>query len=127
MTSRGTSRSVLTLFSPGFVNVILLYATHRLIPDPTVLPSVAPRKAIDLKSPEAMGITPFTLSSVSGPAVVGRPAEVPRPSAFQEELEAVPLTPGTDMASFKDHDSDTLSVRSYDSIGSESPLIHTRF
>ncbi len=119
---------MLTLFPPGFVNVILLYATHRLIPDPTVLPSVAPRKAIDLKSPEAMGITPFTLSSAGDPAVVERPAEIHRPSPdFQEELEAVPLTPGTDMASFKEYDSDAMSVESYGSIGSESPLIHTRF
>ena len=48
--------------SPGLVNVILLFATTRLVPDTSALPVLTTqRKNIDLSSTEAMGYTPFVL------------------------------------------------------------------
>jgi len=48
--------------SLGFVNVILLFLTTRLIPDTSALPVLTTRrKAIDPLSTEAMGYTPFVL------------------------------------------------------------------
>ncbi|KAI0646424.1 hypothetical protein C8Q79DRAFT_909633 [Trametes meyenii] len=45
----------------GVVNVALLLATGRLIPDTEALPIYEPRKRISMTSPEAFGITPFVL------------------------------------------------------------------
>ncbi|KAM5531402.1 hypothetical protein V8D89_014926 [Ganoderma adspersum] len=45
----------------GVVNVALLLATRRFVPDTTALPIFEPRKRISLSSPEAFGITPFVL------------------------------------------------------------------
>ncbi|KAH9896986.1 hypothetical protein C8Q73DRAFT_642830 [Cubamyces lactineus] len=45
----------------GAVNVIVLLATNRLVPDTKALPIYAPRQRVSMSSPEAMGITPFVL------------------------------------------------------------------
>ncbi|PSR76196.1 hypothetical protein PHLCEN_2v8619 [Hermanssonia centrifuga] len=63
-----------TLFNlQGFVNAILLFTTHRLIPDPATLPAFSTRKAVDLSSSAALGITPFVLSPVPPSQTVSPP------------------------------------------------------
>ncbi|KAJ3559165.1 hypothetical protein NM688_g503 [Phlebia brevispora] len=108
----------------GFVNAILLYTTHRLIPDPTVLPTAAPRKAIDLASPQAMGITPFILSlhQAIDPEHV---LHISQPSsATESEVKDVPLTP---QSSSKERDNDVASVKSSYSVDSQKPLTEADF
>ena len=45
----------------GVVNVALLLATRRFVPDTAALPLFERRKRVSLSSPEAVGITPFYL------------------------------------------------------------------
>ncbi|KAI0746923.1 hypothetical protein C8Q80DRAFT_1105630 [Daedaleopsis nitida] len=46
----------------GLVNVLLLLATRRFVPDAATLPLFEPRKRVSMSSPEAkFGITPFVL------------------------------------------------------------------
>ncbi|KAL7284100.1 hypothetical protein ACG7TL_001380 [Trametes sanguinea] len=45
----------------GVVNVALLLATNRFVPDTGALPIYTPRKHVSMSSPEALGITPFLL------------------------------------------------------------------
>ncbi|KAF7800361.1 hypothetical protein EIP86_011611 [Pleurotus ostreatoroseus] len=115
-----------TLFDlQGFVNVILLYATHRLIPDPTVLPNAAPRKAIDLKSSEAKGITPFTLLLSSEPesAELQAPEANRRLTTVPKEVVSASYVPTmTSRMSLNQRDADRLSVESFDSVDSHTPL-----
>ena len=109
----------------GFVNVILLYATHRLIPDPTVLPNAAPRKAIDLKSSEAKGITPFTLLLSSEPesAELQAPEANRRLTTLPREVVSASYVPTmTSRMSPNQRDADRLSVESFDSVDSHTPL-----
>ncbi|TFK47582.1 hypothetical protein OE88DRAFT_1665801 [Heliocybe sulcata] len=48
----------------GFINVVLLVMTKKLLPDTNTLPTFAtPRKSLDLSSPAATGITPFLITS----------------------------------------------------------------
>ena len=108
----------------GFVNVILLYATHRLIPDPTVLPNAAPRKAIDLKSSEATGITPFTLLLSGQPEIAEQTPEAKRHStAMSREVVSAPYMPTMiSHMPLNQRDADTLSVESFESVESRTTL-----
>ncbi|KAH9852511.1 hypothetical protein C2E23DRAFT_730877 [Lenzites betulinus] len=45
----------------GFVNVMLLLATRRFLPETDALPILTPRKHVSVSSSEALGITPFFL------------------------------------------------------------------
>ena len=45
----------------GVVNVALLLATRRFVPDTAALPLFEKRKHVSMSSPEAYGITPFVL------------------------------------------------------------------
>lgn len=104
----------------GLVNAILLFTTHRLIPDPSDLPTVAPRKVIDLSSSAAMGITPFILtaseSKPASPKVV-----VEQRFGNENNFEAVP-PPSASKDTPHRRDSDTLSIETYRSMNSQTPL-----
>ncbi len=87
----------------GFVNAILLFTTHRLIPDPATLPAFSTRKVVDLSSPAALGITPFVLSS--GPPSQTAPPPVARISNDFHDIS---------LASPASFDSQTLLIREKD-------------
>ncbi|EPQ53456.1 hypothetical protein GLOTRDRAFT_130791 [Gloeophyllum trabeum ATCC 11539] len=89
----------LSFFPSGLINVILLVTTKRLLPDTNVLPTFStPRKALDLSSPEAVGITPFTLTSQQTPQMA--------------ERRIVPLVRSDSNSSFSSVDSETPLVQS---------------
>ena len=101
------------------MNAVLLFTTHKLIPDPSVLPIAAPRKAIDMSSSAAMGITPFVLAA---PEQTHPPPDtlVHQPGV-EDEFKPVPLTPADRRTPGK-RDSDAFSVQSYESADSQAPL-----
>ena len=69
----------------GVVNVALLLATRRFVPDTTGLPLFEPRKRISLSSPEAFGITPFVLPPHPQDSVAS--ADPSEKSLAQRELD----------------------------------------
>jgi hypothetical protein len=51
--------------SSGFVNVVLLLLTTRLVPDTSALPELSTQRTnVDSSSTEAMGYTPYVLPSL---------------------------------------------------------------
>jgi len=77
----------------GLVNVLLLITTRRLLPDPSHIPTFnTPRKAVDLASPEAVGITPFFLPvpPEKDEKDVHEESEVPAPIQKESSEVSVP-------------------------------------
>ena len=93
----------------GVVNVTLLLATRRYIPDTKQLEIFQPRKHISMSSPEAFGITPFVL---------------PPPDA-----DAAEKAEGSDAATAPAHPEHTHreSTSSFGSVDSQTPFVlHVR-
>ena len=115
----------------GVVNVALLLATRRFVPDTAALPLFEPRKRVSLSSPEAFGITPFVLpprgadAAEKADAAEGQRGEKEgeqRPPAYVSDTAGARGPVEAAGAGLSRTDS-TSSASSSSSAGSETPLV----
>ncbi|RPD65650.1 hypothetical protein L226DRAFT_455538 [Lentinus tigrinus ALCF2SS1-7] len=120
----------------GVVNVALLLATRRFVPDTASLPLFAPRQRVSMSSPEAYGITPFVLppkdadsaeKGVAAGAEAEKEKESPAPmyvsASADDVVRAASGGPveGAELALARSDS--TSSTSSTDSANSQTPLV----
>lgn len=107
----------------GAVNVIVLLATNRLVPDTKALPIYAPRQRVSMSSPEAMGITPFVLPPPPKAASVENLGHAsPVAAAVAVAVEAKEDADGGSVLSSKR----PVSSSTISSVNSCTPFLHIR-
>ncbi|KAI8985029.1 hypothetical protein BD414DRAFT_418174 [Trametes punicea] len=84
----------------GLVNVVLLLATNRFVPNTEALPIYTPRKRVSISSPEAIGITPFVLPPPKALTTEGAGIFTSAPDAIRQgaaaETVSAPKRPASD-------------------------------
>ncbi|KAI9065656.1 hypothetical protein FKP32DRAFT_1590444 [Trametes sanguinea] len=101
----------------GVVNVALLLATNRFVPDTGALPIYTPRKHISMSSPEALGITPFLLPPPKAHTIGCAPGAVAPALHSRAEVNVQDAEAGVVVRERPD------SASSFGTIDSQTPLV----